>query len=385
MIKIGIYLQSGPACGGTYQYNRMMLDALCDLPQTHFEIVAIYGSQHWENILEAKQLKRIYVPLTPLAQKLTGIWRRSHLPLSFWRKIARFIHPLAKAMVKENCRHWIFPSQDALAYWMPVSAIATVHDLMHRYERRFPEVGAASEFNIREFHYQNTCRWASKVLVDSELGKQQLMESYAVHQDRCHVLPFVAPKNIESVQALEFDQKYTLPKKFLFYPAQFWEHKNHDRLLLALYQLLPKLPDLQLVLVGSPKNHYESIIDLIQRLKLKDVVHLLGLVEDDEIPELYRRARALIMPTFFGPTNIPPLEAFALGCPVGISGIYVMKEQLQEAALYFDPNSIDEIADVIQKLWTDDALCQQLIALGKQRTSELNFEHFKQNVHSILI
>ena len=86
------------------------------------------------------------------------------------------------------------------------------------------------------------------------------------------------------------------------------------------------------------------------------------------MPEFYRRARAMVMPTFFGPTNIPPLEAFALGCPVAVSNIYGIPEQVGDAALLFDPNSVEEIADCIERLWQDDALCASLISKGHART-----------------
>jgi len=50
----------------------------------------------------------------------------------------------------------------------------------------------------------------------------------------------------------------------------------------------------------------------------------------------------MIMPTFFGPTNIPPLEAIAVGCPVAVSNIYGMPHQLGDAALYFNPTRVEK-------------------------------------------
>ena len=67
------------------------------------------------------------------------------------------------------------------------------------------------------------------------------------------------------------------------------------------------------------------------------------------------------MPSYFGPTNIPPLEAMALGCPVAVSNKYAMPEQVGDAGLLFDPDSPEEIAKCIKAMWLDDKLRQKMI------------------------
>lgn len=70
------------------------------------------------------------------------------------------------------------------------------------------------------------------------------------------------------------------------------------------------------------------------------------------------------MPTFFGPINIPQLEAFALGCPVITSNIYGIPEQVGDAALLVDPKNPEDIAEKIGKVWTDKKLGNSLIEKG---------------------
>lgn len=385
MTKIGLFLDAGPACGGTYQYNHLMLEALMDLSKTDYECVVFYGAEHWQAILAKNHMRGRLVRVPRLWQILAGAWRRSKLPLAVWRRLAKIVHPLARLMLKEQCDLWIFPSQDAYAYLMPVPALAAVHDLMHRYESRFPEVGEPAEYARREYHYRNTCRWAKGILVDSTLGRNQAVESYQINPQACYILPYIANRHIESIQpSADFEQKYALPEKFFFYPAQFWQHKNHENLLKALAECQKEIPDIQLVLVGSPKNHYDTVKALITELKLESAVHILGLVDEQDMPELYRRARALVMPTFFGPTNIPPLEAFALGTPVAISGIYGMQEQLGDAAVFFDPESVSEIAEQLKQLWRSDPLCENLVAKGIKHRREAHFAQFEIKVNLIL-
>jgi glycosyltransferase involved in cell wall biosynthesis len=146
----------------------------------------------------------------------------------------------------------------------------------------------------------------------------------------------------------------------------------------------PRLPDVKLVLVGSRKEGYDSILALIRQAHLTEDILIMGYVPDADMPELYRRARALIMPTFFGPTNIPPLEAFVAGCPVAISNVYGIRDQLGDAALYFDPSSTSEIAQAIKRLWTDDELCSDLARRGRQKNAEWGQKEFNERLQAII-
>ena len=93
---------------------------------------------------------------------------------------------------------------------------------------------------------------------------------------------------------------------------------------------------------------------------------------------------ALVMPTFGGPTNIPQLEAFVLGCPVATSRIFGIPEQVGDAALLFDPADVDEIADCVKRLWQDDALCDSLIRAGHERAARWGEQQFAQRLYEYL-
>ena len=148
--------------------------------------------------------------------------------------------------------------------------------------------------------------------------------------------------------------------------------------------LKKEFKDLNFVFVGSPYNGYRSTIALSKELNLMNNIKILGYVPDHDIPELYRRSRAMIMPTFFGPTNIPPLEAMTLGCPVAISDIFGIREQLGEAAIYFNPESIDEIKNIMKLLWTDDLLCRNLSKKGVIQSARWNQASFNKKFETII-
>jgi len=384
-IKIGLFLGIEPTSGGTFQYNQTILDALIYLPQNEYEVVIGFSHKAWQQYLERYECSKVWIPQGSWGRIWGQLLHHSLINTYVWRRFSPYFHPAVKAFVQTECDLWIFPSQDPWCYLAPVPALATVHDLMHRYERRFPEVGRRREFSWREWHYRNTCRWSNGVLVDSKVGRQQVMESYNIPESKVHVLPYIAPSYLlEDNNAENLLSQYDLPDKFIFYPAQLWEHKNHKHLLQAIANLKLRFPDIHLVCVGAPKNAYRSTCRLVDQLGLNNQVHFLGYVSDANMNSLYRRARALVMPTFFGPTNIPPLEAMAVGCPVAVSDIYGMPEQTKGAALLFDPESVDEISDVIARLWDDDELCETLVKKGYQVYREWQQPDFNKYLELII-
>jgi glycosyltransferase involved in cell wall biosynthesis len=383
--KIGLFLNTDPAEGGTFQYNQMMLDAVAALPRERFETVLCCTSESWVDYAQRCQLPHFLVRSGFWGRAAGLIWTRMRLPIAPWRAISPLLHPIAKALLQAQCDLWIFPYPTARSFEAPVPALVSIHDLMHRYESRFPESGSRWESWAREANLRSICRWSRGVLVDSEVGRSQVHECYGMPLEKISVLPYIAPAYIHSAGTpADFDARYRLPAKFIFYPAQFWEHKNHRSLIEALRLLKGEIPDLKLVLAGAPKNAYDSVLRLVQESGLSQDVSFLGYVADRDMPELYRRARALVMPTFYGPTNIPPLEAFAAGCPVAVSGIYAMPEQVGDAALLFNPESVAEIADCIRRLWLDDALCAELAQRGRKRAQAWGARQFNARLLDIV-
>ncbi|MDL2216563.1 glycosyltransferase family 4 protein, partial [Desulfovibrio sp. OttesenSCG-928-M14] len=197
------------------------------------------------------------------------------------------------------------------------------------------------------------------------------------------VVPYAAPEGLltctpQRPQAL-------LPAGFFFYPAQFWQHKNHLRLLEALGRVKAHHPDIHCVFSGSTSHQgYAPFMEAIQTLRLAQNVTVLGYVSTAEIAWLYRHARGLIMPTLFGPTNIPPLEAMALACPVAVSDIYAMREQCGDAALYFNPHDTGDMALAISRLWTDAQTRSRLVEKGLAHHNAWNYGHMKSALTATL-
>ncbi len=387
MKRVGLLLTIEPTWGGSFQYDLSILDAVAEIRDKDIEFVVGYSHPAWLPYLEKTRLKTLHVPMGYWGRFFAQLVHCSGTPVPLWRTLSPWFHPTIRTIKNEQCDIWIFPSQDPWCYLAPVPAVATIHDLMHRYERRFPEIGTWWQYSWREWHFKNTSKWSKAILVDSNLGKQHVIDSYGTDPSGIFVLPFIAPSYLMDCEMQPANEPLdiNLPEKFIFYPAQFWEHKNHKRLIHALALIKARFPDIRLVLCGAHKNLYDTLVELARTLDLADNVVFPGYLPDSVMGTVYSKARAMIMPTFSGPTNIPPLEAMKMGCPLAVSNIYAMPEQTRGAALLFNPESVEEMADAMARLWDDDALCKELSQKGEVVSSQWGKEDFETRFREILL
>jgi glycosyltransferase involved in cell wall biosynthesis len=242
-------------------------------------------------------------------------------------------------------------------YYVPTNIpfAVTVWDLAHRINPCFPEVSYTGwSFESRERFFREVLPKATFVITGTERGKYEIAHAYGIFPENIRVIPFVVQnareKTVEYKSSSLENIRSILDKKYLLYPAQLWPHKNHVVIFEALKKLLEKGETYHLVLTGSDKGNKVHLLRKIKELGIENIVTFLGFVSDEELDELYGKAFALVYPTYFGPDNIPPLEAMSRGCPAICSGNIGAREQLEDASLYFDQDSEVELAQCINLL-----------------------------------
>lgn len=254
--------------------------------------------------------------------------------------------------------------------------ITTVWDLCHRDDPEFPENREYRRFEEREWGFRKILPKAIAILVDSNFGRSRLCHRYGIDHDRVYVMPFSPSIGIADLADNHNDcfvnilEKYNITCPYIFYPAQFWPHKNHIYILEGL-KLLDEIYGRKVgaVFAGSDKGNLSYVKEKAEEIGIMDRVWFTGYVSDSELPFLYRQSIALVMPTYFGPTNIPPLEAFSLNVPVLYPDKPGLREQVGESALLLDLIHPESLAHQLERLLTNQDLCKKLTQSGRDLLS----------------
>lgn len=402
-MRIGVIASVDAAGGGISQYSTTFILALAELGLPDELIILYPEGGRLPQELSALPLQSIEIPRDRTAVAFIGraAWR--FLPHKCRRIACQFAyskgleHPVDdRAQQKDELRvdaawaRWfrrqeldlmLYPKPDKRSFLLGIPYVLAVHDLEHRLHPEFPEVSEGGLWEAREYLFSNGIRHAELVLTDSEVGRRQVIECYGgrgVTADKVRPLPFLSASYLRDEVSVDDRQRvralYGLPKSYLFYPAQFWPHKNHVRLVTAIAALSSDGLRPHLVLTGSHTHRlreetFRAVMWTAESLNVLDQIVYLGYVPDEDMSGLYAEAECLVMPSLFGPTNIPVVEAFGLGCPVVTSDTPGMREQSGDAAIYVDPLSVDSIAAGIRRILVEPGLPQELVRRGRLRAA----------------
>lgn len=275
---------------------------------------------------------------------------------------------LEQAAVRARCDYLWFLSPACELVELPYTA--NVWDLQHRTLPWFPELAGHGEWDERESANHWFLQRASMVVTGTEAGAAELARFYGIPDDHVRLIPHPTPADAldEAGKPLASARgRFGLEGPYLLYPAQFWPHKNHACLVEALALLAEQGHTPALVLSGSEKGNRAHIEQLARDRGVHGSLRFTGFIERATLLALYREAAAMVYPSFGGPENLPPLEAFALGCPVVAADVPGAREQLGDAALLADPRSPAAFAAAIASVLGDTAVAQGLRERGRVR------------------
>jgi glycosyltransferase involved in cell wall biosynthesis len=226
----------------------------------------------------------------------------------------------------------------------------------------------------RKADHRAGVRKAAVVIVPSRFTARAVEGVYGANPRKIQVIPVgvgdrfdptAAPGERERLQS-----RYGLGgEPFLFYPANPWPHKNHAALLRALTTMGSSTP--MLVCAGRLREEPRTVAALAAQAGLSpSQVRDLGFVPEEDMPALYRAARAVVFPSLFEGFGMPVLEAMACGCPVACSNAASLPEVAGDAARLFDPRDQAAMAEAIGEVWADEALQARLVERGHARAAE---------------
>lgn len=262
--------------------------------------------------------------------------------------------------------------------------VLTFFDLQHKY---YPQFFTEMKLQRRGETYPVSVKKAEKVIIPSKFTGATLAENYKVVSEKMVHVPVgiseeFYPRDADEVRNVK--SKYSLPDKFLFYPANPWPHKNHARLMAAL-RIYENVYDCRLKLVVSGKLRHENrrAEEFAIAAGVADQLIDLGFIPISDLPGLYGAATALVFPSLFEGFGIPLLEAMACGCPVVAANATSVPEVVGDAAVLFDPFDPGDIAEKIYQVVSDKLLRKDLAARGKVRAQQFSWAQVIENLENV--
>lgn len=228
--------------------------------------------------------------------------------------------------------------------------IITNWDLAHKSTFAFPEFSMNGQFDYREKYFSKILNEALLICCESEQGKLEIENAYAIEPSKIKILPMFAGNIIDDEVSIVKPKWLDDGSSFFLYPAQFWPHKNHYNLILAFKDFLSSHPNFKLVLTGSDKGNLSYINEVIIKNGITSNIIIAGFVDNSILKWLYKNAKGLVFPSFLGPTNMPLLEAQHFGCPIACSNLKGHKALLLNEAIYFEPTAVTSIKKAMDLL-----------------------------------
>lgn len=251
--------------------------------------------------------------------------------------------------------------------------IATNWDIGYKSTQAFPEI-INKYYEGRDYFYMSVLPRSLKIVCESETGKKELLKYINVGEHKIGVMPMFAGI-VSSIQPSQEQMRAALqelglfPYRYFYYPAQFWAHKNHIGLLQAFEKFKKNDSEgYKLVLSGSDKGNLSYVREKVREMGIDQDVLFLGFISTEMVSTLYLNATCLVMASHFGPTNMPPIEAMELGCPVACSDLGGHREILGDSAVYFNSYDSESIYIALNEIVSNRQVYVEKIRLQKEKT-----------------
>ncbi len=277
------------------------------------------------------------------------------------------------------------------SYFLPLlkvcPSVVVVHDITFKVH---PEWFAADRrFRFDDLFWREVKR-AERIITVSEHSRGDIVRVLGVDPSRVTVIyeaadPFFHP--IEDEGRLEETRaRFGLGPGFLFTAGAIHTRRNLERLIEAVAAAGRELGrELELLILGTPAP-FTPPVDIwgtARRCGMQDRVKHVEYVPEEDLLLLYNACGAFVYPSLYEGFGLPVIEAMACGTPVACSNVTSLPEVAGEAALYFDPASVEEMASAIARLAGDEGLRQELSQAGMRRAASFSWRRAAEETRRV--
>ncbi len=276
---------------------------------------------------------------------------------------------------------FFLPNLNFAAFSRKTKVVLTVHDLSFD---RFPETfGWKQRLWHTLVHFRRLTRRVDAIVAVSETTRKE----YLAGKHEPHRRTLAIPNGIDEhftvmdrndPKLLLVKEKYGLPFSFILFFGTIEPRKNVQALVTAYEYLAARggaeVEKYALVLAGAPGWCSEGVMRAIERSPVREKIHILGFVADEDRPALYNLASLFVYPSLYEGFGFPPLEAMASGVPVISSQTSVFPETIGDAGILVDPYNPEEIFQAMREVLGDADLRARLRQRGLERSSRFSWK-----------
>jgi len=266
----------------------------------------------------------------------------------------------------------------------PCPTVVTIHDLS-----LLAQAGTHEEANVERGRRRLPimARRATMIIAPSEWTRREIISRLGIRAERIRVIQEAAREGMrprDEAESRSVLDKHGIRRPYLLYVGTIEPRKNLTTLLRAYDELLRATPHRpQLVLCGGRGWLDDEVFNMVEELRLTEMVRFTGYVEEVELPALYSAAEVFVYPSLYEGFGLPPLEAMACGTPVVASNTASLPEVVGDAGLMVSPRDVRALAQTLAKLLDDAGLRQRLSRAGLAQAARFSWERAAHETQAV--
>ncbi|MFA8299707.1 MAG: glycosyltransferase family 4 protein [Hyphomicrobiales bacterium] len=281
----------------------------------------------------------------------------------------------------------IFLSPDGyLSLSTNIPSIAVIHDLnFEHYPKDLPWIHS---WHYRKY-FPKYAQKASRIATVSNYSKEDICNTYNIDSNKVDVVyNGVNPefKPINNVEKSGIQKSFSQGKPYFVYVGAQHPRKNIVKLFESFDLFIEKHKlDFRLVMVGSRKRWTKEIQDAFDNMKNSEKIIFTGRLDNKDLFNVVAGAEALTYISYFEGFGIPVIEAFNCDVPVITSNLTSLPEVAGEGALLINPFDVNEIANAMYKIATNEELRKDLIAKARIQRKKFSWQQSADNLYNCIM
>ncbi|MHA4808297.1 glycosyltransferase [Flavitalea flava] len=377
--KIGLMAVGDDGWQGGIQYITNIMGALNSIaPEENIEVHLF--KHKMQNFRELDKFRNIAINAHDTETELDPWSLANRLKWLVERRLMKRVYPRLENFLINNHFDYIFPATLSDCN-KKLNVGSWIADFQYRH---FPDGADMNTNEAADRVISNIAHTTSKIVLSSKFCEEDCHRFFPVTKGKTHVMPFAVFLDRSIFDFHDFDsvrKKYEVPGKFLIVSNLFAPTKNHKTLFEAIGILKEQGVRINLICTGNivdyrNQSYANEILQMLTEYKIRDQVHLLGLIPRADQLALYRNAVAIVQPSVNEGWSTSVEEAKALGKNLLLSDIGVHLEQYPDNPYFFSSLNAGDLSGKILQVWQAGAT----VNYPERNVEEDSFTRYQENL-----